>query len=439
MSIEWVTVLLFGSMLVIMLTGIPIAWLLGGLGVIFAFFLWGSGTTSMALFGISAVMDFGVMVCIPMFVFMGMVLSHSGLIDKFYDAALNWFGFLPGALAAVTVAVSAGMAAMVGSVEPATLTMGTIALPAMLKKKYDKEIAIGSIQGGAALGFLIPPSVIAILYAVVAKQSIGQLFAGGLIPGIILAVMFIIYIVVRCTLQPHLGPVVPKEERPGWRTKIVSLRAAVLPTGVIFLVLGSILGGIATPVEAAAMGATASIIAAAISRRLSLEIIKDSLTASLRLTCIAAWIFISALAFGKIYLALGAPELIKTALETAHLGPMGILIIMQLSYFILGMILDDTAILFICLPLYIPIAKALGFDLLWFGVLYIVNMQMAYLTPPFGYCLFLMKSVVPKDITMGDIYKSVWPFVVIQGIALILCITFPDIVLVIPRLLFGRP
>jgi len=438
MSIEWITALLFGTMLVLLLTGVPIVWLLGGLGLLFAFFLWGSGAASMALFGVNAVMGFGVMVCIPMFIFMGMVLSHSGLVDKFYDAALDWFGFLPGALAAVTVGVSAGIAAMVGSVEPATLTMGTIALPAMLKKKYDKNIAIGCIQGGAALGFLIPPSVIAILYAVVAKQSIGQLFAGGLLPGMILAVLFTIYIVVRCALQPHLGPVVPKEERPSWRTKVVSLRAAVLPAAVILWVLGSILGGIATPVEASAMGAVASLIAAALSRRLNWEIIKDSLTESLRLTCIAAWIFMAALAFGKIYLALGAPELIKTALETVHLGPMGILIMIQLSYFLLGMILDDTAILFICLPLYIPIAKALGFDLVWFGVLYIINMQMAYLTPPFGYCLFLMKSVVPKDINMGDIYKSVWPFVVIQGIALILCIIFPDIILVIPKLLFGR-
>jgi len=438
-SIELITILLFGSMLALLLTGLPIAWILGGITVIFALTLWGAGTTSMAFFGGAAVMGYGVLVCVPMFIFMGMVLSQCGLVDKFYDSMLNWFGFLPGSLSVVTVGVSAVMAAMVGSVEPATLTMGTISLPVMLRKGYDKNIAIGCIQAGAALGFLIPPSVIAILYAVTAKQSIGQLFAGGLIPGIMLAVMFIMYIIIRCSFQQHLAPLVPREERPNWRKKIVSLQAVILPMVVVFLVLGSILAGIATPVEAASWGVMGSIMAAAISRRLNWRVISNAASTTIRLTCIASWIFMAALSFGKVYQALGAPELIQRSLEATALEPIGILVIMQLSYFVMGMILDDTAILFICLPLYIPVARALGFDLVWFGVLYLVNMQMAYLTPPFGYCLFLMKSVVPKDISMGDIYKSVWPFVTIQGLGVILCIAFPQLVLWVPHILFGRP
>jgi len=437
LSIEWVTIILFGGMLLLLITGLPITFILGGFGIVVAFFLWGPESLTMVLFGVKSVMGFGVLVSIPLFVFMGMILSRSGIIDHFYTAMLNWLGFLPGSLAMVTVGVCTVMAAMVGEVTPATLTMGTIALPAMLKRGYDKEIAIGCIQAGAALGFLIPPSVIAILYAVVAKQSIGQFFAGGLIPGLVLATMITIYVVVRSALQPHLAPVVPREERVGWGEKFSSLRAIIFPIFVVGVVLGTILLGIATPVEASAMGAFATLIGAAVTRKLSWEMLKDSMSMTLRLTSIAMWIFVAALAFGKVYGALGASDLVENTLHALNLGPLGILIVMQLSYFLLGMILDDTAILFICLPIYIPIAVNLGFNPLWFGVLYIVNMQMAYLTPPFGYCLFLIKSVVPKDITMGDIYRSVWPFVIIQGICLALCIAFPEIVLWFPKLLFG--
>ncbi|RLC62653.1 MAG: TRAP transporter permease DctM/Q, partial [Chloroflexi bacterium] len=334
--------------------------------------------------------------------------------------------------------VCATMAAMVGEVTPATLTMGTTALPAMLKRGYHKEMALGTIQAGAALGFLIPPSVQAVLYATIARESIGRFFAGGLIPGVILATMFVIYITVRSFLQPSLAPTVPLENRATWSRKFHSLRALVLPIFIVVMVLGSILGGLATPVEASSMGAVASIIAAAVSRRLTFQLLKDAFTYTLRLTAIGTWIFIAALAFGKVYQSLGAPELMQQMMDAAPGGALGVLIMMQLSYFFLGMILDDTAILFICLPLYIPLAISLGFDRVWFGVLYLVNMQMAFLTPPFGYCLFLMKSVVPRDITMGDIYRSVWPFVIVQMAALVICIAFPQIVLWLPNLLFVK-
>lgn len=437
MEIGWITILLFGSMLLLLLTGLPIAWVLGGIGVVYAFFLWGPESLAMALFGTSAVMGYGVLVCVPLFVFMGMMLHQSGIIDRFYTAMLNWLGFLPGSLAIVTIGVCTVMAAMVGEVTPATLTMGTTALPAMLKKGYHKDMAIGCVQAGAALGFLIPPSVIAVLYAVIARESIGKFFAGGFIPGLLLATMFIVYIVVRSSLQPHLAPLVPREDRASRREKFVSLRAVILPAFIVIMVLGSILLGLATPVEASTMGAAASIVAAAITGTLTWQVFKNALTYTLRLTVIAAWIFIAALAFGKVYYALGAPALIQEVLDLAPGGALGVLIMMQLSYFFLGMVLDDTAILFICLPLYIPIAVGLGFDRVWFGILYLINMQMAFLTPPFGYCLFLMKSVAPKDITMGDIYRSVWPFVAIQGFCLVICIIFPNIVLWLPNLLFG--
>jgi len=436
MSLEWITILLFGTMFLLLATGLPIAWVLGGAGIFLAYFLIGPESIVMGLFGVNAVTGYGVLVCVPMFVFMGLILSESGIIDNLFITLRNWLGFLPGSLASSTIGVCAAIAAMVGEITPATLTMGVTALPAMLRQGYDKKIAVGTVMSGAALGFLIPPSVIAVLYAVIAKQSIGRLFAGGLIPGVILSISFIIYITIRCYFQPSIGPAVPREERPSWSVKIASLRGITLPFVVIIAVLGSVFTGIATPVEASAVGALASVIVSVIHRSFSWKVLKYALTYTMRLTGVAMWIFIAALSFGKIYNALGAANFIESAVGVAGLSPIAILLIMQFSYFILGMILDDTAILFICLPIYIPIANSLGFDPVWFGVLYIVNMQMAFLTPPFGYCLFLIKSVVPEDITMGDIYNSVWPFVAIQATTLGLCIAFPSLVLWFPSIVF---
>jgi len=437
MSIEWITLIFFGGMLLILVSGLPVVFGLGGLSLALALWLWGPEALGMALFGAVAIVRYTLLVCIPLFVFMGMMLFRSGIADDMYTAFQYWLAPIPGSLSAATVGVSTVFAAIVGGVTAATLTLGTIALPLMLKRKYSKSIAIGCIQAGAALGFLIPPSIIAILYAIIAKESVGMLFAGGLFPGLLLSTLFIIYIVVRCKFQPHLGPIIPKAERPPWGERVRALRGLIPPGAIILMVTVSIILGLATPVEAASVGALGSIVAVAIKRRLNMEIIKESLTTTLRLTVIICWIFMAALTFGKIYGALGAKELIETITTGLPIGPWGILIMIQLTFFILGFFLDDTAILFITMPIYIPIIKALGFDPIWFGVLYLVNMQMAYLTPPFGYCLFLMKGVCPPDISMGDIYRSVIPFVIIQGIGLVIIMIFPQIVLWLPHLIFG--
>jgi tripartite ATP-independent transporter DctM subunit len=437
MSIEWVTLLFFGGMMLILVSGLPVVFGLGGLSLVFALWLWGPEALGMSLFGAVAIVRYTLLVCIPLFVFMGMMLFRSGIADDMYTAFQHWLAPVPGSLSAATVGVSTVFAAIVGGVTASTLTLGTIALPLMRKRGYSKSMSIGCIQAGAALGFLIPPSIIAVLYAIIAKESVGMLFAGGLLPGLLLAAMFIGYIVVRCKLQPHLGPPIPKAERPPLVEKVKALRGLIIPGAIILLVTGSIFSGLATPVEASAVGALGSIIAVATKRRLNLKIIKESLTTTLRLTVIICWIFMAALTFGKIYGALGAKELIETVTTALPIGPWGILVMIQLTFFILGFFLDDTAILFITMPIYIPIIKALGFDPIWFGVLYLVNMQMAYLTPPFGYCLFLMKGVAPPDVTMGDIYRSVTPFVIIQGIGLVIIMVFPQIVLWLPSLLFG--
>jgi len=437
MSIEWITLIFFSSMFLLLALGLPVVFTLGALSLLFAFFLWGPESVGMGLLGAVSVVRYTLLVCVPLFVFMGMMMYHSGIADDLYNVFQNWLAPIPGCLASATIGVCTIFAAIVSSEATATLTMGSIALPLMRKRGYSKTIATGCIQAGAALGFLIPPSCIAILYAVIAKESVGRLFAGGMLPGLLLATLFVIYITIRCKIQPSIAPALPKEERPPWGEKVRSLKGLILPVGIIVLVMGAILSGLTTPVEASAIGAFASLIAVAIKRRLNRQILQDSLMASLKLTGIMMWIFMGALTFGKVYDALGAKDIIEAVMVSVPMGRWGVLIMIQLTFFILGTCLDDTAILFITMPIYIPIITELGFDPIWFGVLYLVNMQMAYLTPPFGYCLMLIKGVVPPDITMGDIYRSVIPFVIIQGIGLAIVMIFPEIVLWLPRLAFG--
>ncbi len=438
MGIEWITLLLFGSMLLLLLTGFPISYGLGGIAMVFSLWLWGPQSLFMGYLAAVSTVKYTVLVCIPMFVFMGMMLYYSGIADDLYTTFQYWLAPIPGGLASATVGVCTMIAALVSSEAAGTLTMGRIALPLMRKRGYQKEIATGCIQAGAALGFLVPPSFIAILYAVIAKESIGRLFLGGAIPGLLLAVMYIIYITVRCKIHPHIAPSIPKDERPSRREKIRSLGHLVLPCTLIFSVMGTIMMGLTTPVESASIGALGGVIAVAIKKKLSWKLIKDALMDSSKLTAIMMWIFMGALTFGQIYDALGAKEIIHKVTHLLPLGPWGILIMIQLTFFILGMFMDDTAILFITMPIYIPIIDELGFHPVWFGVLYIINMQMAYMTPPFGYCLMLIKGVVPPDITMADIYRSVIPFVIIQGIALALIMIFPELVLWLPRVLLGK-
>jgi tripartite ATP-independent transporter DctM subunit len=274
------------------------------------------------------------------------------------------------------------------------------------------------------------------MYAFLSGESVGKLFAGGVVPGLLLALCYIIYIGVRCYFQPHLGPALALEERGTLRDKVISLKGLTLPALLITAVLGCIFFGITSPTEAAAVGALGAIVCAAIRRQLSWTMLKDSALKTLNISSFTAFIIIGAVVFSTVYTGLGATEMIKTTIVGLDVSPLVILIIMQLSFIVLGMFLDDLAILFLCMPIYLPIIKALGFDPVWFAVLYVVNMQMAYITPPYGINLFYMKAVAPPDISMGDIYHSVLPFVLIQVVMLALFIMYPNIILWLPNLLF---
>ncbi len=435
MNIVEVTVVLFGLMLVGLALGLPIAFVLGGIGAISTFFLWGP----QALFAIIA-RTFGQMqsfmlVAIPLFIFMGVVLEGSGLGDRLYTAMRRWLGPLNGGLAIGTVIICALIAAMTGISGAATVMMGVISLPAMLKRGYDPQLAVGCIAAGGALGVLIPPSVIMIIYGMMVEVSVGGLYAGGILPGLLLAFLFIVYIGIRAAIQPHLAPALPPEERATWKGKLVSLRGVILPILLVIAVLGVIFVGIASPTEAAAIGAAGSLACAAIYGNLTWPLIKKACIETMKLNCMVLWIIIGASAFTGVYTAIGAPALAQKVIAGLEINRWLVLVIIQITYLILGCFLDPTSILMITVPIYVPVIKALGFDPLWFGILFVMNMEMGFLTPPFGFNLFYMKAVVPPSITMEDIYRSIIPFVALQALGLALVMIFPQIAMWLPRVL----
>ena len=434
MSIEIITLLYFLCLFFVLFLGLPVALGLGGIAVIFAAIF-----EPRSLLAIPAAFYYtpwnNVLVTVPLFLFMGSLIRFSGIAEAAYDAVYKIIGHVPGGLAMGTVKVCTIFAAITGITPPATITMGQIAYPSMIKYRYSKDIAIGSIGAGGALGALIPPSVPFIFYGLLAKVSIGGLFLGGILPGLMLATFYIIYIGIRCRLQPHMGPAVPDDEKFSRKEKLHSLVSIWPFLLLIFLVLGAIWGGIATPSEAAAFGATGAFIINLIYGKLTWEVLKASLTTTVKLSGMGLWILIASNIYLNIFNSMGSQELVTSLVLGMPGGEIGILAMMMFIILLLGMVMDDWAIIMLCTPLFIPIVDALGIDKLWFGVLFIVNIQIAYLTPPFGFVLFWLKSVMPPDVTMGDVYRSVGPFIVLQVIGLLLVFLFPPIATWLPEML----
>lgn len=434
MGIELITFLYFVVLFFALFLGLPVAFGLGGTAVIFAAIFEPRALLTIPSAFYSTPWN-NVLVTVPLFLFMGSLIRFSGIAEAAYDAVYKIIGHIAGGLAMGTVKVCTIFAAITGITPPATITMGQIAYPSMIKYKYSKDIAIGSIGAGGALGALIPPSVPFIFYGLLAKVSIGGLFLGGILPGLMLAFFYITYIGVRCRLQPHMGPAVPAEESFTRAEKVGALMSIWPFMLLIVLVLGAIWGGVATPSEAAAFGATGALLINLIYGRLTWAVLKDSLTTTVKLTGMGLWILIASNIYLNVFNSLGSQELVTSMVLGMPGGEMGILLMMMIIILVLGMVMDDWAIIMLCTPLFIPIIDALGIDKLWFGVLFIVNIQIAYLTPPFGFVLFWLKSVMPPDVTMGDLYRSVGPFIVLQVIGLILIFLFPPIATWLPELL----
>ncbi len=436
MSIELITLIAVVFVLGLLALGAPFAFVFGSLGVILTLLVMGPGGLYLIVTRTFTILNSYTLAAIPLFIFMALMLQRSGIIDDLYRAMYVWTGRLRGGLAIGTVAIAAIMAAMVGVIGAAVVTLGLIALPSMLKRNYDKKLVLGTICAGGSLGTLIPPSIVFIVYAQVAGQSVGKLFAAGMLPGLLLAALFIVYISVRSFLQPQLAPVLPLEERMiPLKQKASYLTTLIAPGFLIVLVLGSIFLGAATPTEAAALGCVGAVICAAIRRQFSWQALTSSLYETTRVTCMILWVAFGATAFIGIYTLAGGGEFVNELITGLPLGPWGIFVVVQILLFFMGMFFDWLAILLLAGPVVFPIMSALGFDMVWFGAIFVMNMQMSYLTPPLGPALIYLKGVTPPEITMGDLIRSAWPFLILQIIGLALVACFPQIALWLPGII----
>ncbi|ADW22167.1 MULTISPECIES: TRAP transporter large permease subunit [Thermus] len=437
MPIETLTWLMFGSLFLLLFTGYPLAFLIGGVAVTFIAWLWSPDALALVPQRMWNNMTQYLLAAIPLFIFMASMLEKSGLIEEIFEVAYKWLGRVPGGLAVATVAASTVLAAMVGVIGAAVVTMALVALPAMLRRGYSPVLAAGTVMAGGTLGILIPPSVLAIIYGLVANQSVGELYLGSVLPGLVLSGLYMLFSVVYALLYPQAAPRIPKEEMPTWAERWRALRAIWAPLLLIFLVLGTIFLGLAAPTEAAAVGAFGAMLVAALHRKLTWQNLRLALEQTAKATAMVLWIIFGANAFVAFYVAQGGDRFVSELLLGTGLSPWGILIVMQIILIILGMFLDWVGILLLAVPVFVPIIRSLGFDPLWFGVLYLVNMQMSFLSPPFGYALFYVRGVAPQ-IPMGTIYRAAIPFLLLQLTGLILVMLFPGLATWLPSLVYGK-
>ncbi|HRV62932.1 MAG TPA: TRAP transporter large permease subunit, partial [Albidovulum sp.] len=379
------------------------------------------------------------MLTLPMFIYMGYILSEAGIAEDLYRMLHVWFGRVRGGLAIGTIFLMVIISAMNGLSVAGMAIGATIALPEMLRRGYDKVLISGVVQGGSSLGILIPPSVVLVLYGMIARQPVSKLWFAGLVPGLIMAALFVIYIAVRARMNPSLAPVVPDEDlNMPLSEKLALARAGIIPFVIFFLMTGLFVFGFTSLVESSAVGAFSATLAAVVKGRFTWRLVRETSMKTLSISCMFLWLILAALAFGAVFDGLGAVKAIENLFITQwNLSPWTVIIMMQLSFLVMGTFLDDTAMLVIVAPLYIPLVKTLdlGFDgqLIWFGILYTITCQIAYITPPFGYNLFLMRSLAPKEITLIDIYRSIWPFAAIMVLTIVLLMFFPQLALWLPE------
>ena len=438
MSIEWITLLMFGSLLLVLVLGMPVAFACGSIGMIFTIALLGPSGASLGVVRTFTLMNNYLLAAIPLFIFMAAILERSGIMEELYEVIYRWMGGIRGGVASATVVACTILAAMVGVIGASETTMSMIALPEMFKRGYNKRLAMGAVLAGGTLGILIPPSVLMIVYGLVANESIGQLYAGSFLPGLLLSGLYIAYITVRCWIHPEMGPAVPVEERISFVEKVKFARGIIVPMILVVIVLGIMFAGIASPTEAAGVGAFGSIVIVTLQRKFSWAKLYQACENTLKATSMVLWTIFGANLFVALYVAAGGATFVEDSLLSSGLGSWGVLLFMQVILLFLGCFLDWVGILMLCVPIFVPIIKKLGFDPIWFGVLYSVNMQISFLSPPFGYALFYLAGAVgPRlGITTREIWWSAIPFIALQFVGLVLCIIFPQIILWVPHMLY---
>lgn len=441
MSQEMIALFMFSSMMLMLFTGQRVFGAIGGIAAIAALALWGTGGSDIPFAAAMKVMKWYPMLTLPLFIFMGYVLSESKIAEDLYRMFHVWMGPINGGLAIGTIGLMVLISAMNGLSVAGMAIGATIALPELLRRGYDKQMVTGVVQAGSSLGILVPPSVVLVLYAMIARQPVGQLWLAGVVPGLMMALMFVIYIAIRCRLQPNLGPALPAEEMKdiSKSEKRRLLLSGLLPLVIFFAMMIPFIKGWTSLVESSAIGAVTAFMAAVLKGRMTRQVFEVSVRQTLAISCMFMWIVLAALGFGAVFDGLGAVKAIEGLFtEQLGLGPWTILILMQLSFLLMGTFLDDTAMLVIVAPLYVPLVAVLGFDLIWYGVLYTITTQIAYMTPPFGYNLFLMRAMAPSEIGLKDIYVSIIPFVLVMTVALALIMVFPDIAMWLPNYVYGK-
>lgn len=440
MPYELIAILMFSTMMLMLMTGQRVFGAIGFVAVAAALLLWGTGGSDIGFSAAMKLMKWYPLLTLPMFIFMGYVLSESRIADDLYRMFHVWMGPTRGGLALGTIGLMVLVSAMNGLSVAGMAIGATIALPELLRRGYDKRMVTGVIQAGSSLGILVPPSVVLVLYAMIARQPVGQLWLAGVVPGLMMAAMFMIYIAARCRIQPNLGPALPKEERDiPLAEKLRLLRAGLLPLFIFAAMMVPFVNGWTSLVESSAIGAMTAFLAAVVKGRMTRKVFEVSVRQTLGVSCMFMWIILAALGFGAVFDGLGAVRAIETLFsDQLGLSPWATLILMQASFLLMGTFLDDTAMLVIVAPLYIPLVGALGFDLIWYGVLYTITTQIAYMTPPFGYNLFLMRAMAPPEIKLRDIYGSILPFVLVMVVALGLVMVFPQIALWFPDYIYGK-
>ena len=432
-------VIMMTLLLIMVICGVHLAFALIFLALVFGLMYQGLTIFPMSMLKIYGTMESEILIAVPLFVFMGTILEKSEVAEGVYQSLYELFGPVRGGLAFATIITCTIFASCTGVIAATVTTMTLLAVPSMLKRKYDKGLATGVVCAGGSLGILIPPSVMLVMYGPMANLSVAQLFAAALFPGLLLSFLYLLYIVIGCWVRPKMAPAIAKAELTVSPSKRWG-RAALQMVPSFFLiiaVLGSIIGGFASPTEASGVGAFAALIIAACYRKLSVANMKAAAYTTLIVTSMVFFIIIGASVFNSVFLYLGGGVLIKSMLMSLPFGKWFVMFVMMFILFILGFFISWQGLLYVVVPIFLPVAANLGFNPLWFGLLICLNLQMSFLTPPFAYAIFFVRGAAPPEVSTWDIYRGVVPFVILQALAVFLCIVFPEVVLWLPRVTLG--
>lgn len=426
---------MFILLLILLFLGVPIAFSLAFTGVIFALIMWGYDSSALFTSGTWNIMNNYTLIAIPLFIFMSILLEKSDIISDLFKSIYHWSGSLRGGLAITVIVVGAIIGAISGVVAAGVIGLGLIALPQMMKYKYNEKLSLGSIMAGGTLGQLIPPSLNMVVYGAMTGVSVSSLFAGGMSAGIILILLFVFYILFMAYTKSDSAPALAKEDRVSTGEKIRSTRTIILPMILIILVLGSIFTGIATPTEGAGVGVFGTVLIGVLTKRLDWKKIKASIFESSKMTGMVAWILIGAATFSAVFSGVGGNKLVSDLAANAPGGKWGVLIFALAFIIILGMFLETMALIMLAAPIITPVIVEAGFDPLWWAILFMVVLQMAFLTPPFGFAIFYLKSAVGEKVSIGKLYSATIPFILIQLLVVIIIIFIPISVTWLPNLL----